>query len=332
MTDAWWRDLPQIRREMKRFRRKRMRPKLTMCKGLPGSGKTTWAQSECVREGFLPVRVNQDDIRKELGWTSWEMWNFKGPAERQVYEMKRKRIREALQKGLNVISDDTNLGRARKVEMEEIARENDADFEIQDFTKVPIDECVRRDALRPENARVGERVIRKMATTFQLDVDVSNDPAFAYTRFAPVGKQDSSLPRAIICDLDGTLALFKDKGHRGPYDASRCDEDDINDPVAIVIDTYTESNMGTVIYLSGREEKYREPTLRFMEKWNTPTGPLFMRETGDKRTDWIVKGELFYGHVYGKYYIDFVLDDRNQVVNFWRHIGLTCFQVAEGSF
>jgi len=33
-----------------------------------------------------------------------------------------------------------------------------------------------------------------------------------------------------------------------------------------------------------------------------------------------------------KYHVEFVLDDRNQVVNFWRYLGLTCFQVAEGDF
>lgn len=315
-----------------------MRPKLTMCKGLPGSGKTTWAKDQLVNcdfsRGTHCIRVNQDDIRKELGWTSWETWDFKGPAEKMVYSVKQVRIEAALRKGLNVISDDTNLGRARKVEMEQWARENGADFEIQDFTKVPVDECVRRDALRGP-AAVGERVIRKMAATYQLDVDVSNDPAFAYTRFAPVGKQDVRLPVALICDLDGTLALFKDKGHRGPYDATRCAEDDVNLPVFNLIHAMHYQANYEVIYLSGREEKYRFPTIQFLLQHGCPGGSepkLFMRETGDKRTDWIVKGELFYGHVYGKYYIDFVLDDRNQVVNFWRHIGLTCFQVAEGNF
>lgn len=47
-------------------------------------------------------------------------------------------------------------------------------------------------------------------------------------------------------------------------------------------------------------------------------------------TSWATKSELFDKHIRGRYFVDFVLDDRNQVVNFWRHIGLTCFQVAEG--
>ncbi len=34
----------------------------------------------------------------------------------------------------------------------------------------------------------------------------------------------------------------------------------------------------------------------------------------------------------GRYTIKFVLDDRNQVVEFWRSLGLTVLQVAEGDF
>ena len=33
-----------------------------------------------------------------------------------------------------------------------------------------------------------------------------------------------------------------------------------------------------------------------------------------------------------KYQVDYVLDDRNQVVEMWRSLGLTCLQVADGDF
>ena len=57
-----------------------------------------------------------------------------------------------------------------------------------------------------------------------------------------------------------------------------------------------------------------------------------MRKTGDFRKDSIVKKELFDENVRGKYNIEFVLDDRNQVVEMWRSIGLVCLQVADGNF
>ena len=46
-------------------------------------------------------------------------------------------------------------------------------------------------------------------------------------------EQNEALPKAIICDLDGTLALMNG---RNPFDASKCDEDLLNVPVAEYIE------------------------------------------------------------------------------------------------
>jgi hypothetical protein len=54
--------------------------------------------------------------------------------------------------------------------------------------------------------------------------------------------------------------------------------------------------------------------------------------SADMRKDAVIKQELFDKYVAGKYNVLFVLDDRNQVVDFWRSIGLTCFQVNYGNF
>jgi len=139
---------------------------------------------------------------------------------------------------------------------------------------------------------------------------------------------------AIICDLDGTLALFKNKGHRGPFDATRCDEDEINMPVLKILERMRDSHC--IIFLSGRESKFLAPTLKFLNKcgFDGDKEPffLFMRQTGDKRKDCIIKRELFDAHVAPIFEVFFVLDDRNQVVQMWREMGLTCFQVADGDF
>ena len=139
--------------------------------------------------------------------------------------------------------------------------------------------------------------------------------------------------QAIQIDLDGTLSLFKDKGHRNPYDATRCDLDDINQPVLEVINKFKYAY--EIIFLSGREDKFRQPTIKFLRKCGLEFPRdylLFMRETGDKRKDSIIKEELYKNFVKPKFNVLFVMDDRNQVVDMWRDIGLTCFQVAEGDF
>jgi hypothetical protein len=57
-----------------------------------------------------------------------------------------------------------------------------------------------------------------------------------------------------------------------------------------------------------------------------------MRKTDDFRKDSIIKEEIYQNEIEGKYNVLCVLDDRNQVVEFWRAKGLVCFQVAPGDF
>ena len=45
-----------------------------------------------------------------------------------------------------------------------------------------------------------------------------------------------------------------------------------------------------------------------------------MRKTGDNRKDSIIKREIFENDIRPYYNIDYVLDDRNQVVEMWRSI------------
>ena len=59
---------------------------------------------------------------------------------------------------------------------------------------------------------------------------------------------------------------------------------------------------------------------------------LHMRRAGDARKDSVVKRELFDAHVRDRYNVRRVYDDRNQVVDMWRSLGLACLAVAEGNF
>jgi len=150
------------------------------------------------------------------------------------------------------------------------------------------------------------------------------------------------MQKAIICDIDGTLALKHDG--RTWYDASTSDLDNPNEPVLALLRFVQEANWHglnqeqncQIIFLSGRQEKDREPTEKFLEKHRLNRYPLFMRTTDDFRNDTIIKKELYEENIKGNYEILFVLDDRNSekcpVVDMWRELGLACFQVADGNF
>jgi len=73
----------------------------------------------------------------------------------------------ALEKGISVVVDDTNLTSHHETTWSAVARIFKAGFEIVSLLDVPIEECIRRDALREEGNIVGEEVIRKLASTIE---------------------------------------------------------------------------------------------------------------------------------------------------------------------
>lgn len=137
------------------------------------------------------------------------------------------------------------------------------------------------------------------------------------------------LPKAIIVDIDGTLAKING---RSPFDWDKVDTDDLNVDVADVVNTIADS--GTkVILMSGRSSSARVKTIGWLAKHGINYDELHMRESPDFRKDYIVKRELFDKYVRDRYNIVGVFDDRDQVVHMWRkQLGLTVLQVDYGNF
>jgi hydroxymethylpyrimidine pyrophosphatase-like HAD family hydrolase len=140
-----------------------------------------------------------------------------------------------------------------------------------------------------------------------------------------------SLPLAILCDLDGTLALL---GERSPYDATDAINDILNNPVAHILQTYHEAHPEiALILISGREERYRPQTEKWLKQHGIQFTSLYLRKDRDFRKDTVIKTEIFRANVELKYTTLFVLEDRDQVVEMWRkQLGLTCLQVEYGAF
>lgn len=136
------------------------------------------------------------------------------------------------------------------------------------------------------------------------------------------------MKKAIIVDIDGTLAKMNG---RGPFDWDRVGEDDIVHAVQLAVGLA--SYYCDVIVFSGRDSICRQQTIEWLNKHNIPTDNVFMRPQGNFEKDSIIKRRLYDEHIAGKYDIQFVLDDRNQVVDMWRKdLGLPCFQVNYGDF
>ncbi len=279
------------------------KPTVWITKGLPGCGKTTWAKL-VQGQYFDTVVVCKDDLRAMLNDGRWSKSN-----EKMVLKIRDDIIVSAVAAGRAVIVADTNLAPKHEEHIRELVGDS-ADIEIKDFTAVPLEECIKRDLLRPNS--VGERVIKRMYTQY---IKPNLEPRTV----------DPELPYAIICDLDGTLALLNG---RNPYDASTCEQDLPNKPVAMMLRNAL--GIHKLIITSGRNDKYRPETERWISFMGFYPDKVLMRKDGDMRQDAIVKEEMYHNEIEGLYNVTAVFDDRQQVVDMWRSLGLTCLQVNEG--
>lgn len=135
-------------------------PKLTMTVGLPGSGKSTWAESVVKNsDPGTVVRLNKDLLRKMLHADV----HGKG-TERQILAARDAMCRLFLRQGTDVIVDDTNLAPFHEESLRKIALQCGADFEIKDFRDVDVSVCIQRDAAR--SAKVGANVILEMQAKY----------------------------------------------------------------------------------------------------------------------------------------------------------------------
>jgi hypothetical protein len=246
--------------------------------------------------------------------------------EKNVLKTRDTLVRSYLFDGYNVIVDDTNLSPNHEKDMAEIAQNHSVDFVVQDFTDVPLKECLKRDSERANG--VGEKVIKSMYNSF-----IKKKGHVAQYTPPPY---DPELPEAIIVDIDGTLAHMTG---RSPYDYSLVGTDAVDANIReIVCKYYFDRNIQeevlptTVFIVSGRESGCKDVTEAWLAQNHIPYDFLFMREAGDHRDDRIVKKEIYDRNLAGKYNVRFVLDDRDRVVNMWREIGLKCLQVAPGDF
>ena len=150
-------------------------------------------------------------------------------------------------------------------------------------------------------------------------------------------------PHIVIANLDGTIALIEHRRHwldKDQHPELSSDERwrtffahcVYDEPNTAVIETLVALKFqGYEIHIfSGRSDEVRETTLAWLEKHRVLYDTIRMREAGDFTPDEELK--RFWISEYNLANILCVFDDRTKVVEMWRKLGLTCFQVAPGDF
>lgn len=302
-----------------------MMKKIILTVGCPGSGKSTWAR-EFIAKNPGYFNVNRDDYRQSI----------MGHEERDEYKYTKKKegivtcMQFDVAKGIlyggdsvkGVIISDTNLNPERRLVWETFAKEHNWKVEYKVFD-VPWTELVKRNNRRGPKA-VPIDVLRSMYSHMRAYLGL------------PVYTGTPGKPKAVIFDVDGTLAKMVD---RSPYDLEKCDTDIIN-PMVVELSKMYDKQGYQIIVVSGRECGTEEDPMKYYRmtrKWveDFAQVPLVMqcqRVQGDDRKDDVVKEEIFWEKIAPHFDVKLAVDDRQNVVEMWRRIGVECWQVAFGDF
>ncbi len=277
--------------------------KLIVTQGLPASGKTTWAK-EYLQNHPQTANLCKDDLRLQMAASK--------KREKHTLQVRDLLTEYYLAQGYSVIWSDTNLNPIHRQRATEFAAKYQAELVIQDFTHVPLSECIRRDLLRLNS--VGQQVIQ------QMYYDYLYQPA-ATPAINP------ALPNCYLVDIDGTLAI---NTGRSPFAWERVGEDHLNPAVATLVQQLAQNH--AIVVLSGRSAVCRDLTLAWLDRHAIPYTSLFMRPEADQVADDILKAELYAQHVRDLYNVLGVIDDRPKVCRMWRRLGLSVFQVGNPDY
>lgn len=294
-----------------------MNKELIYTKGLPGSGKSSWAK-QFVLDNPNWKRINMDELRLMFNAND----KLSKENEKFMKKMRDILIVEALKEGKSVISDNTHLS-PKSIEhinrlVHKYNKDNNDNVKVTEksFLDVPIEECIKRDLARPNS--VGEKVIGQMHRQFILKEK----------EFTPLD-QDNNLQKILLVDVDGTIASHI--GIRSPFEWNRVGLDSPKQNVISIIKAL--SGKYKIIFFSGRDSVCRKETIEWINKhfgWAESDYEIYMRDENDNRNDAIVKKEMFDKYIRYKYYVEGVIDDRLRVCRMWHNeLSLQLFRVGD---
>lgn len=287
--------------------------KVIVCRGLAASGKTTYAIQWVDEDPANRVLVEKDRIRSQADLFSGNIYNYKRGDEAIVLRERDRLIHAALASGKSVVSSDTNLKQRHITQIANIARQHGAEVEIKSFLDVPMKELLYRDSRRLNS--VGEQSIRRA-----FHEQVKKMPTFL--------RYDQNLPFVVITDLDGTLT--KGPKNRSPHEWDKVGNDELNLGVAHVLDGIRVIGYAKIFIVTSRDSVCRQQTAQWLERNDVEYDRLYMRASGDNRSDELVKAEMIEKYIRDKYNVLIWFDDRPRVATMLRDVyGINVAQLGD---
>lgn len=315
-------------------------------RGIPGSGKSTWATKWVAEDPFTRVRINRDDIREELirngaannrKHTKYYVYDSQGQLDRdfeqQVSNLERSRLHKALRQGKSVVSDNTNLSpTATSKLMRSITQQyNSIPIVVKDFP-ITLEEAIKRDAQRER--KVGPEIVKSMMKRLGPNGEFHHiDGTFPIQKYR---KPEKPGQHAIGFDLDGTLAdvrsirhfVQRDQRGRRNFDAFHRSSLFVPPHPAVVEILKDAQKAGlAVLITTARSAEYTEVSQRWLkEVANVTFDNYYSRPKGDMRPDYEVKKDL-YKTISQDYDLVHQVDDNPAAVKAWEENGVLVTKV-----
>jgi predicted kinase len=276
--------------------------------GCSGSGKSTAARE---LKQLLPnvVELNRDEWRFKLftdGVQDWSKYKFSKEKEDAVTAKLEELFYQAVANLSPIVVSNTNLNKKDQDYWKKKAEEVGYDFNIKYFPET-LTTLMKRDKKRGALA-VGQDVL---FAQWQKWLEISGARKY---------EPDENKPKAIILDIDGTVALTNGRSHYDYSEAVLTDRPRLD--VIDLVETYAVTQGAQIICVSGRSDICKNPTKEWLDNYRVDYSQLFMRKGGDDRCDTIIKEEIFWEDIAPYYNVIAAFDDRKRCIRKWIDLGI----------
>lgn len=293
--------------------------KLVIMRGLPGSGKSTWAKAWVNEDPINRVRLNWDDMRNMMG----PYWVPERENTNVLKELREKFLKHMMERNWDIVCDNMNLNPKEVEFYKNIVEEFTKDghpytIEFKDFF-IPVEECIRRDAMRANP--IGEKTIKSLFRKYMPLIVGSEHRKKIESQ--PTYRADK--PDCIIVDMDGTLA-FNLSGRNFFDDIDMIKYDIPLLATVSILRAMKMTGICNIFIVTGRSEKSREATETWLAENNIPFDKVFMREEGDFSHSNDFKQKVYEDNIKNNYNVLFVLDDDTKCMKMYQEQGLICMK------